>query len=226
MATLTMYNAAGEVSGEMELLAEIFEVTINMSLMKQSIVTTLANWRQGTAATKTRADVSHTTRKLFRQKGTGRARQGMKSAPHWKGGGVAHGPHPHDFGLSFPKKMRRKALFCALSGKLTDGEIFGVEDYDFSDYRTKEAVKLLKALKLDTKKVLVTFTSIEDDSIRALRNIPNVVMTTVEMVGTYDLLTADVVLFTRAGLEALQEMKTQPLGNARWVARKQVGGAA
>ncbi len=226
MATLTMYNSAGEVSGEMELLAEIFEVPSNMSLMKQSIVTTLANWRQGGADTKTRAEVSHTTRKLFRQKGTGRARQGMKSAPHWKGGGVAHGPHPHDFSLSLPKKMRRKALLCTLSAKLAAGEVFGVESYGFTYFRTREAANLLKKLKLTEKKVLVVFTSLEDHSIRAFRNLPKVVMTTVDMVGTYDLLTADVVLFTREGLQTIQDNKLKPLGNANWVARQQMGGVA
>jgi len=233
MATISIFTPAGERAGEYELLDDVFGLEPNQSLMHQAVVATLANMRQGSADSKTRAEVHHTTKKMYRQKGTGRARQGMRSAPHWKGGGVAFGPHPRDFGLDFPKKMRRKALLCALSLKASAEAITVVENYGITDPRTKSATALLQALNIAGKKVLVVLDEPKDeqefDRVKAeflsFRNLPNLVgITSPSMVGTYDVLTSECLLFTRAGIEHLQELKQQPIGIARWMANQQ-GGA-
>lgn len=225
MATIPIFTPAGERAGEFELAAEVFGVEPNTSLMHQAVVTTLANLRQGTADTKTRGEVHHTTKKAWRQKGTGRARQGMRSAPHWKGGGVVFGPHPRDYSLSFPKKMRRKALLSALSVKAAADKIIVVEDFNIADAKTKQAIALLTALALLDSKLLVVFDQPTEEAVLAFRNLPNVYLTTVEMLGTYDVLTAENLLFTRSSIERLQELKQQPVGIARWMAYQQEEGA-
>ncbi|MHB0936692.1 MAG: 50S ribosomal protein L4 [Armatimonadota bacterium] len=224
MSTIPVYNLAGEPSGEIELAPKIFEAPINEALIHQSVVTTLANRRQGTADTKTRAEVSHTTKKLYRQKGTGRARQGMRSAPHYKGGGVVFGPHPRDYSMSLPKKMRRAALLSALTVKANDNGIIVVKDFAFEEAKTRQAAALLNALKLGEKKrVLLVVRNWEEDelAVRAFRNLANVDIITAEMLGTYDVLTASCLLFDQASLEKLQDLKQQPLGILRWMAKQQ-----
>ena len=225
MSTIPVYNLAGEPSGEFELAPKVFDAPINEALIHQSVVTTLANRRQGTADTKTRAEVSHTTKKLYRQKGTGRARQGMRSAPHYKGGGVVFGPHPRDYSRSLPKKMRRAALLSALTAKAGEEQgLVVVKAFAFDDVKTRHAATLLKALKLDgRKRVLLVVRSWEEDerTVRAFRNLPNVNIITAEMLGTYDVLTASSLLFDQASLELLQDLKQQPLGIARWLAKQQ-----
>lgn len=225
MSTIPVYNLAGEPSGEFELAPKVFDAPINEALIHQSVVTTLANRRQGTADTKTRGEVSHTTRKLYRQKGTGRARQGMRSAPYYKGGGVVFGPHPRDYSRLLPKKMRRAALLSALTAKAGEEQgIVVVKEFAFSEPKTREAAALLKALKLDdSKRVLLVVRDWEEDerTVRAFRNLPNVNIVTADMLGTYDVLTANSLLFDQASLELLQELKQQPLGVARWLAKQQ-----
>lgn len=225
MANVPVFTPAGERAGEIELAADVFGIEPSQALMHQAVVTTLANMRQGTADTKTRGEVHHSTRKMWRQKGTGRARQGMRSAPHWKGGGIVFGPHPRDYSKAFPKKMRRKALLSALSVKAAGEAIVVVESFGIDAPKTKNGVALLKALGLlDTKKVLIVLDEPTAATVLSFRNLPNVMLTTVETVGTYDVLNADRLLFTRKGIEFLQELKQQPVGIARWLANQQ-GGA-
>lgn len=221
MATISVYTPAGERAGEMELAAAVFGVEECPELVHQAVVTTLANMRQGTADTKTRGEVSYSTRKLWRQKGTGRARQGMRSAPHWKGGGTVFGPTPRDYSLSMNKKMRRKALLSAISAKVAADQVRVVESFGFTQPKTRDARALLKALDLDGKKVMVVLDQVTEETVLSFRNLPKIYMTTVEMLGTYDILHADVLLFTRAGLEVFQALKQQPLG----VAKAAEGGA-
>ena len=225
MSTIPVYSLAGEQVGEFELAAEVFGVKINEALIHQSVVATLAGRRQGTADTKTRGEVKHTTRKLYRQKGTGRARQGMRSAPHWKGGGVVFGPHPRDYSQSLPKKMRRAALLSALSSKANDKAIVLVDKFDFSEPKTRISASLLKALKIDQVKVLVVLNDFDGDAALSFRNLPNVVLTTTDTLGTYDALVADCLLFELDSIKRLQELKQQPLGIARWMAKQGQGGA-
>lgn len=223
MATLPVYTPAGERAGELELAAAVFGIEECPELVHQAVVTTLANMRQGTADTKSRGEVCFSTRKLWRQKGTGRARQGMRSAPHWKGGGVAFGPKPRDYSRSMNKKMRRKALLSAISAKVAADEVRVIDAFGFTQPKTKDAKALLHALGLDGKKVLVVLDQVTEEIVLSFRNLPKLYMTTVEMLGTYDVLHADVLLFTRAGIELFQELKQQPLGAARWQAAE--GGA-
>jgi len=223
MSTIPVYNLAGEPSGEFELAPKVFEAPINEALIHQSVVTTLANRRQGTADTKTRGEVSHTTKKVYRQKGTGRARQGMRSAPHYKGGGVVFGPHPRDYSMSLPKKMRRAALLSALTVKANDNGILLVKQFAFEEAKTRHAAALLSALKISGKKrVLVVVRSWEEDesTVRTFRNLANVDLITADMLGTYDVLTASCLLFDQASLELLQDLKQQKLGIELWKAKQ------
>lgn len=225
MSTVPVYTLAGEKAGEIELAADVFGLESNQALVHQAVVTTLANQRQGSADTKTRGEVQHTTHKVYRQKGTGRARQGMRSAPHWKGGGVVFGPHPRDYSLSLPKKMRRKALLSALSVKANTDAIFVVNAMAFDRPATKQAVSLLQALELTEKKVLVVVEDLNEPVFLSFRNLQNVMVSLPEHLGTYDVLSANCLLFTQAALERLQTLKQQPYGVAYWVAKQEQGDA-
>lgn len=225
MATIPVYSPAGERAGELELAADVFGLEPHMALMHQAVVTTLANMRQGTADTKTRGEVHHTTKKLFRQKGTGRARQGMKSAPHWKGGGVVFGPHPRDYSLALPKKMRRKALLSALSARANDEALLVVESLSFEKPQTRIAAALLETLGVANKKVLLVLDQVQPSVVLSFRNLPRVLITTSDSLGTYDILAADVLVFTKAGLDRLTALKQEAFGTARWLAKQQ-GGVA
>ena len=226
MSTVPVYSLTGKPAGELTLAEEIFGVTPNRALIHQSVVATLASRRQGSADTKTRAEVHHTTKKLFKQKGTGRARQGMRSAPHWKGGGVVFGPHPRDFRQSLPKKMRRNALLSALTLKAGANKLCVVEHFNFDQAKTREAAALLKALDLHEKKVLLVLDAMHELTVRAFRNLPNVLIVTAAMLGTVDVLGADCLLFSRDSLQCLTALKQEPLGAARWLAKQTQGGAA
>ncbi len=224
MATIPVYTAAGQPAGEIELAADVFGIEPHEALVHQAVRATLANQRQGTADTKTRGEVHHTTRKLFRQKGTGRARQGMKSAPHWKGGGVVFGPHPRDYRQSLNKKMRRKALLSVLSAKAQENAIRVIDAFTFTAPRTRDAAALLQALEIADKRVLVVTETLTAEVVLSFRNLPQVAVTTPESVGTYETLLADCLLFTRTSLDALTALKQRPLGIARWMANQ--GGVA
>lgn len=226
MVTVPMFTAAGESAGTLDLADDVFGVAPNPALVHQAVVATLANGRQGTHDTKTRGEVHHSTRKLWRQKGTGRARQGMRSAPHWKGGGVVFGPHPRDYSQGLPKKMRRKALLSAISSRVTEERVIVIEAFALAAPKTREAVKLLTALGLqDIKRLLIVLEDTVDEAVLAFRNLPNVEITTAQMLGTYAALSAERLLFTRASIERFQELKQQPVGPHR-LAIPAEGGAA
>ncbi len=220
MSTIPVYNLAGEPTGEIELPADLFGVPVNDALIHQAVVATLANQRQGTADTKTRGEVKHTTRKLYRQKGTGRARQGMRSAPHWKGGGIVFGPHPRDYSQSLPKKMRRAALLSALSAKASDDGIRVAEALVFAAPKTQLAAGFLAKLALTGKKVLLVLNETDGATALSFRNLANVYLVPPEMVGTYDVLNAEYLLFDVASLQRLQALKREPLGIKRWLAKQ------
>ncbi len=143
---LPVKNLKGEQVGEVEMPADIFEAPVSHPLMHQALLRQNANAHLGTHSVLTRAEVNRTTKKLFRQKGTGRARQGSMRAPHWRGGGVAFGPHPHSYEQDMPKKMRRAAVRSALSQKLTDQEIIVIDKFELSAPKTRELITALKAL--------------------------------------------------------------------------------
>jgi large subunit ribosomal protein L4 len=204
MAKIDVVDAAGKKKRSRELPAEIFEAKVSVPLMHQVVVAGLAGLRAGTHATKTRGEVAGGGRKPWRQKGTGRARQGSIRAPQWTGGGVAHGPSPRDHAIRINKKMRRGALRSALTDALQSGKLAIVEDLDWDEPKTKQATGLLEALDL-VGRVLVVLPSPTDRGAveKSFRNIPNVKLAYAKGLGTYDVLLADRVLLTVSALDGL-----------------------
>lgn len=203
MATIELRDAQGKKVGSRDLPADVFESTVSVSLMHQVVVAGMAGIRAGTHSTKTRGDVSGGGRKPWRQKGTGRARQGSIRSPQWVGGGVAHGPHPHGHEMRVNKKMKRGALRSALTDALQSGKLAVVNDIAFEEPKTREAAGLLKALELEGK-VLVVLPEPQDVVERSFRNLPFVRIAYAKSLGTYEVLRADRVLFTDAALGVLE----------------------
>ncbi len=207
--TLNVYNTAGKVSGKITLSQEIFGQKANPELIAQAVRIYHANQRQGNASTKTRAYVAGSTRKLYRQKGTGRARHGDIKAPIYIGGGVAHGPHPRDFSLKFPKQMKRKALFGALSSKLQEGSILAVTGLEKLEKKTKEMVGVMKNLNLVAKKktphVLIVLPDHLENVYLAGRNIAHLDMTRANLLNIYEVLNHDKLLFLKDSFGVLEK---------------------
>ncbi|MDT0274940.1 50S ribosomal protein L4 [Blastococcus goldschmidtiae] len=191
---------AGETTGSVTLPGELFDADANVSLMHQVVVAQLAAARQGTHSTKTRAQVSGTGAKPYRQKGTGRARQGSLRAPQFSGGGIAHGPVPRDYTKKTPKKMKAAALRGALSDRAREGRVHVVSAFVDGDApKTKAAMATLTAIT-SAKKVLVVLD--HDDVLNwvSLRNLPQVHLIEAGQLNTYDVLVADEVVFTETAL--------------------------
>jgi len=203
MATIELRDAQGKKVGSRDLPAAVFESTVSVSLMHQVVVAGMAGIRAGTHSTKTRGDVSGGGKKPWRQKGTGRARQGSIRSPQWVGGGVAHGPHPRGHEMRVNKKMKRGALRSALTDALQSGKLAVVNDIAFDEPKTREAAGLLKALELHGK-VLVVLPEPQDVVERSFRNLPLVRITYAKSLGTYEVLRADRVLFTDSSLGVLE----------------------
>jgi large subunit ribosomal protein L4 len=204
MASIDVLDTAGKKTASRELPAEIFEAKVSVPLMHQVVVAGLAGIRAGTHSTKTRGEVAGGGRKPWRQKGTGRARQGSIRSPQWTGGGVAHGPTPRDHSMRINKKMRRGALRSALTDALQSGKLAIVEDLAWDEPKTKQAVGLLAALEL-AGRVLVVLPVPSDGGVveKSFRNMPNVKLAYANGLGTYDVLLADRVVFTVDALEGL-----------------------
>lgn len=168
---LDVYNMAGEVVGQADLSDAVFGIAVNEGLLHQAVLRQLANARVGTANTKTRGEVAGTGKKPYRQKGTGRARQGQRSAPQWRGGGVVFGPHSRSYAQAMPKKMRRLALRGALSTVAAAGRIRLLESLEFAEPKTREAARLFENLAIAETKLLVT-PQADTNVVRAARNIP------------------------------------------------------
>ena len=205
MATIDVLDTAGKKSGSRDLSAEMFDATVSVPLMHQVVLAGLAGIRAGTHSTKTRGDVRGGGKKPWRQKGTGRARQGSIRSPQWVGGGIAHGPQPHGHEMRVNKKMRKGALRSALTDALQSGKLAVVDDLSFDVPKTRQAVELLNALEL-TGKVLVILPQPTNDGAveKSFRNLRRVRVAYAGGLGTYDLLWADRVLFTAAALDALE----------------------
>ncbi len=192
----------GKKAGTAELPAEIFDVQTNIPLIHQVVVAQLAAARQGTHATKTRAMVSGTGAKPWRQKGTGRARHGSRRSPQWTGGGISHGPQPRDYSQRTPKKMVAAALRGALSDRARDGHVYVVSEFVSGDApSTKDAITTIKHLG-ELTKVLVVLDRFEDVAWYSLRNAADVHVLAVDQLNTYDVLVNDHVVFTSAALAA------------------------
>ncbi len=201
---ITVVGVDGVSKGSMTLPEAVFGVKPNNALIAQAVRVYLSNQRQGNAATKTRGEVIGSTKKIYRQKGTGRARHGAAKAPLFVGGGVAHGPHPHDFSMDFPKKMKQKALISALSEKTQAGSIKIVEGA-FSG-KTKEVAALMNKLEVGSKgkanKVLFVVDKSETAT-RAAHNVSGLQVRRAETVSTYEVVTSRTVIFLKDAVDVL-----------------------
>ncbi|GAA1941857.1 50S ribosomal protein L4 [Agromyces allii] len=206
--TIDTLDVTGKKSGTVELPAELFDVQTNVPLIHQVVVAQLAAARQGTHKTKTRGEVSGAGRKPFKQKGTGRARQGSIRAPQMTGGGIVHGPQPRDYSQRTPKKMIAAALLGALSDRARGGRIHAVDAFVAGDVaKTKDALALLTSIA-PAKHYLVVLARGEELAERAVRNIPTVHTLPVDQLNAYDVLVSDDIVFSTAALEAFIAAKT------------------
>lgn len=206
MIKAPLYNQKGEAKGEITLNAAIFEIPFNRELIHQALVRQLANQRPVVAHAKTRSEVRGGGAKPFRQKGTGRARQGSKRSPLNKGGGVIFGPrNTRNFEKDMPRKQRRKALFSALSEKAREKKILALEKYETEKPKTKEFVGMLKLLPIE-KDVLVVLAEKNDTLARSARNIKTVKTITANYLNIKDLIKYDKVLFLKEALEKLEKV--------------------
>ena len=188
-------------SVKVDLPAEIFDAQTNLPLLHQVVVAQLAAARQGTHKTKTRAEVSGAGRKPFKQKGTGRARQGSIRAPHMTGGGIVHGPTPRDYSQRTPKKMKAAALRGALSDRARNGRIHVLESLVTGDKpSTKGAIETLRAIS-ERPRLLVVIERANDVAALSVRNVPEVHVLYVDQLNTYDVLVSDDVIFTKAAYD-------------------------
>jgi large subunit ribosomal protein L4 len=203
-----MKTATGGSGKSVELPEEIFGIEPNVAVMHQVVTAQLAAKRAGTHSTKTRAEVAGGGAKPWRQKGTGRARQGSIRSPQWRGGGIAHGPKPRDYSQRTPKKMVRLALRSALSDRAADSKVVVVDDWGIDEPKTKAGVQLLEALGLRTKgerapRVLVVLFRTEEPVWKSLRNLGERVQIVLpEELNTYDVLVNDWLVFSQASLDA------------------------
>jgi large subunit ribosomal protein L4 len=202
MSAVDVLTPAGKKSGSVELPAEIFDVQVNVPLIHQVVVAQLAAARQGTASTKDRGEVRGSGRKPFKQKGTGRARQGSIRAPQYRGGGVVHGPEPRSYDQRTPKKMKAAALRSALSDRAREGRIHVLSELVAGDKpSTKSAIKALAGLGVQGK-LLVIIDRSDDNSALSMRNVPSIHLLYVDQINTYDVIVSDQVVFTSAALDA------------------------
>jgi large subunit ribosomal protein L4 len=200
-----MYNTRGEQVGEIALADEVFGVEVNVAAMHQAVLTFLANRRLGTAATKTRAEVSGGGRKPWRQKGTGRARHGSIRSPIWKGGGVVFGPEPRSFRMSMQKKVRRLALKSALTSKTNNGSLIVLDQLAMERPKTKEMAGILKNLKTG-RKVLLVLDGPQESVIKSVRNIPGVKTLNARQLNVYDILNSESLVMTRDAAVLVEEV--------------------
>jgi large subunit ribosomal protein L4 len=205
MPTTTLYSKTGAEAGTVELPDGLFAAPVNESVMHQVVTAQLAGRRLGTHDTKTRAEVRGGGRKPYRQKGTGRARQGSRSAPHYAGGGVVFGPHPRDHSVRVPRAMRRLALKGALTAKFSDGAVKVVEDLALEAIKTRELLGYLEALAA-AGRVLVVAPGRDERLELSARNLARVTVILADSLNTVDVLNADVLLITQPALATMAEV--------------------
>jgi large subunit ribosomal protein L4 len=207
MVNVPVHNIQGVVIDNITLSDEVFGVPLNRAVVHQALVRQLANARQGTANTKTRAQVAGGGRKPFRQKGTGRARQGSTTSPLLRGGGVTFGPQTRSYRQAMPKKMRRLALRCVLSAKLSDGEIIVVDDIVLTGPVTKEIARIFSALGVKTPVLIVTAEP-DPNIYKSARNIERTKVLPADMLNVGDLLSHRILMLTVAAVRRIEEMGT------------------
>lgn len=205
MAKVALYNMEGTKTGDMEVSDAIFAAEVNKSVLHQVVVNYLANQRQGTQSTKTRTEVRGGGIKPWRQKGTGRARQGSIRAPQWTGGGVALGPKPRSYRFSVNKKIKRIALKSALSAKYADYKVFVIDELAVDEIKTAKIVALLKGLDVNSKALIVTADA-DEKVYKSARNIKGVTPTHVGTLNTYDVLNNDAFIVSKDAIAKIEEV--------------------
>ncbi len=213
MPQTTIYDRAGKDIGSVELSDALFAAPVNEAVLHQVVTAQLAGKRIGTADTKTRGEVRGGGKKPWRQKGTGRARQGSIRSPQWSGGGIAHGPSGEQNHVKrVNKKLKRVALRSALSDRARSGDVRVVDDLVFEAPRTKDALAFLDALEIGSRRVLVVMAARDQVTGRSFRNLRRVHLLTVDQLNTYDVLVSDVVIFQRAALDHIGKGSRPDLG--------------
>ena len=205
MPNANVFNMAGEKIGEIQLSDAIFGIEPNKSVLHDSVKNHLANCRQGTQSALTKGEVSYTTKKPWRQKGTGHARQGSTRAPQWTHGGVVFAPKPRDYSYTLNKKVKRLALKSALSAKAAECEIIVVDGLKMDEIKTKTFHEFLKAVDCDCKAMVVTATA-DQIIVKSARNIPGVVVSFANLINVYDILNAKKFIVDQAALSKIEEV--------------------
>lgn len=204
MANVKVFNMSGSEVGTIDLKDDIFAVEVNEHVLHQAVVQYLANQRQGTKSTKTRSEVRGGGRKPWRQKGTGRARQGSIRAPQWTGGGVVFAPKPRDFSFKLNKKVKRLALKSALTTKVNENKFIVMDELKLDAIKTKEMKNVLNNIKVE--KALVVLEEGNKNVVLSTRNIPNVKTASVNTINVYDILKYDTCVVTKAAIEKIEEV--------------------
>ncbi len=205
MPNVKVYNMAGAEVGTMVLADSVFGADINGAVLHAAVRAYLLNQRQGTQSTLTRTEVSGGGRKPWRQKGTGRARQGSTRSPQWTHGGIALGPKPRSYRIDMNKKQKRVALFSALSAKVAEGKLIIVDKIDCAEYKTKTMVNMLKALSVDSR-ALIVFDTVNQFAIKSCANIERVETTLATTLNVYEIMKADKMVITAAAVKKLEEV--------------------
>lgn len=221
---IDVLDTEGKVASKMTLDEEVFGVNVSPVLIAQAVRVYQANKRLGTRSTKTRGDVIGSTRKIYRQKGTGRARHGDIKAPVFVGGGVAHGPKPKDFTLTLPQKMKRKALLGVLTDKLKENHIKVIQGIEGIEPKTKKMQETLQNIYTfqqgqEGEKTMLILSGKNENVFRAGRNIPYLTIGQVRLLNAFDVLAHTYILFTRDALNTLQPKKSAP-GRKRTTKKK------
>ena len=205
MPNVKVFNMAGQEVGTMVLADSVFGAEINAAVLHAAVRAYLLNQRQGTQSTLTRTEVSGGGRKPWRQKGTGRARQGSTRAPQWTHGGVALGPKPRSYRTDMNKKTKRVALFSALSAKVAEGKLIIVDDIACTEYKTKTMVNMLKALNVDNR-ALIVLDAVNPFTVKSCANIERVETTLATTINVYEIMKADKMVITAAAVKKLEEV--------------------
>ena len=204
MPKANVFNMAGEKIGEIELSEAIFGIEPNKSVLHDSVKNHLANCRQGTQSALTKGEVSYTTRKPWRQKGTGRARAGYAGSPVWYHGGVAFAPKPRDYSYTLNKKVKRLALKSVLSAKAAEGNVLVVDDMTLPEVKTKNVAAFLSAV--GASKALMVTNEVNENVVKSARNIPGVETSPARLINVYDILKAKQLIVDKAALAVIEEV--------------------
>ena len=205
MPNVKVFNMAGAEVGTMVLADSVFGAEINAAVLHAAVRAYLLNQRQGTQSTLTRTEVSGGGRKPWRQKGTGRARQGSTRSPQWTHGGIALGPKPRSYRTDMNKKTKRVALFSALSAKVAEGKLIIVDDIACTEYKTKTMVNMLKALNVDNR-ALIVLDAVNPFTVKSCANIERVETTLATTINVYEIMKADKMVITAAAVKKLEEV--------------------